>query len=471
MKAVNSANIRDYFNLHSQTSAKWKKRNRYYHKSLERYYKFHIPRGSKVLEIGCGTGDLLNAVEPSYGTGIDFSEKAIETASGKYPHLKFICDDIENLNFESVFDYIIISDLFETLLDVQKAIKNITRLCDDKTRIIISNFNYLWEPALKAGELFGLNSKKPLRNWLSNYDLKNILGIEGFEVIKTERKLLFPKYIPVISTVLNGFFANLAIIEKLDFVNLLVVRKISRIKKDYSVSIVIPCRNEEGNIENALKRIPEFGTSQEIIFIEGYSKDNTYNEALRVKQKYQNKNILVMKQSGKGKSNAVREAFDASSGDVLMILDADLTTPPEDLPKFYDALSSGVGEFINGCRLIYPLEKQAMRFLNSVANKFFGILFSYLLGQKLKDTLCGTKVLLRKDYISIKNNRKYFGEFDPFGDFDLLFGASKLDLKITEIPVRYRSREYGETQISRFSHGWLLLKMSLFAAMKIKFIK
>jgi glycosyltransferase involved in cell wall biosynthesis len=176
-----------------------------------------------------------------------------------------------------------------------------------------------------------------------------------------------------------------------------------------------------------------------------------------------------MKQTGKGKGNAVREAFDVASCDILMILDADLTTPPEDMPKFYDALRNNKGEFINGCRLVYPMEKEAMRFLNFLANKFFGWFFSYLLGQRMKDTLCGTKVLFKNDYERIIANRSYFGDFDPFGDFDLLFGAAKLNLKIAEVIVHYRDREYGSTQISRFSHGWLLIKMSLFAARKIKF--
>ena len=190
---------------------------------------------------------------------------------------------------------------------------------------------------------------------------------------------------------------------------------------------------------------------------------------LRVKEAYPHKDIHVMKQSGKGKGNAVREAFDVANGDILMILDADLTTPPEDMVKFYNALAGNHGEFINGCRLVYPMEKQAMRFLNYLANKFFGWFFTYLLGQRLKDTLCGTKVLFRKDYELIKKNRGYFGEFDPFGDFDLLFGAAKLNLKMVEVIVRYRERKYGSTQISRFSHGWLLIKMSMFAARKMKF--
>jgi glycosyltransferase involved in cell wall biosynthesis len=254
-------------------------------------------------------------------------------------------------------------------------------------------------------------------------------------------------------------------------VNFITARPVSKApkKQEYSTTIVVPSRNEKGNVENAILQTPEFGSHQEFIFIEGGSQDGTYEEMLRVQKAYPDKDIKVMKQTGKGKGNAVREAFDAATCDILMILDADLTTPPEDMPKFYEALARNKGEFINGCRLVYPMEDEAMRFLNLLGNKFFGWFFSFLLGQRMKDTLCGTKVLFKTDYEVIKANRSYFGNFDPFGDFDLLFGAAKLNLKITEVLVRYRNRAYGSTQISRFKHGWLLIKMSLFAARKIKF--
>jgi len=276
-------------------------------------------------------------------------------------------------------------------------------------------------------------------------------------------------YIPVLSFFFNRIIGNLPLLNGVGLVNLIVARPILSEDIEASVTIVVPARNERGNIENVIKRTPQFGLSQEFIFIEGNSSDNTYEEMERVKVAYPNKNIKLMKQTGKGKGNAVREAFDAATGDILMILDSDLTMPPEELPKFYDALRFRKGEFINGCRLVYPMEKNAMRFLNLIGNKFFGWLFSFLLGQQLKDTLCGTKVLYRKDYETIKTNRSYFGDFDPFGDFDLLFGAAKQNLKITEIIIRYRDREYGSTQISRFKHGVLLFKMSFFAARKIKF--
>jgi glycosyltransferase involved in cell wall biosynthesis len=177
---------------------------------------------------------------------------------------------------------------------------------------------------------------------------------------------------------------------------------------------------------------------------------------------------LLHQGDGIGKGDAVRKGFAAATGDVLMILDADLTVPPEDLPKFFEALTSGKGEFINGTRLVYPMERQAMRTLNHLGNKFFSLAFTWLLEQRFRDTLCGTKVLFRRDYERIAANRHYFGDFDPFGDFDLIFGASRLNLRIVEVPVRYRERTYGVTNISRFRHGWLLLRMCLVAFRKLK---
>jgi len=458
-----------YFEQLASKRLLWKKRNRFYHRILEKHYRFIIPEGSNVLELGCGTGELLAAVKPSVGVGVDFSEEMLRIARNRHPHLKFVLADVAVYNSPEKFDYIIISDLLSSLWDIQAVLHNIQNFCHPGTKLVISTYNYIWEPVLRFTEMIGLKAKQPLQNWLTTGDIRNLLELEDFEMIRIERKLLFPKYIPVLNGIINGFLANLPGLNRMNLIHLITARPKIRLSRQFSVSIVIPARNEMGNIENAVKRTPEFGTHQEFIFVEGNSTDKTYEEILRVKEAHPNKDIKVMKQTGKGKGNAVREAFDAATGDILMILDADLTTPPEDLPKFYNALAENHGEFINGCRLVYPMEKQAMRFLNYLANKFFGWSFTYLLGQRIKDTLCGTKVLFKKDYELIKKNRSYFGNFDPFGDFDLLFGAAKLNLKITEIIVRYREREYGSTQISRFRHGLLLLKMSLFAARKIKF--
>lgn len=459
-----------YFEKNAAKRTRWRKRNRAYHSLLEKYFRFLIPENSRVLEIGCGTGELLRAVNPAYGAGVDFSDKMIEIARGLHPDLVFHRQDAESLALSEKFDYVILSDLMGSLWDIQQAVASLKNVTGPGSRVIISQYNYLWEPALRFLEWIGLKARQPRQNWISMGEMKKMLTLEGFEGFKSFRKILFPPGIPLISPFFNKFLANLPILNHLCLVNFIIARKIEDLVADYSVSIVVPAKNERGNIENAILRTPVFGRWQEFIFIEGHSKDGTYEEMLRVKDKYPEKKIRVAIQGGKGKADAVRLGFEMAEGEVLMILDADLTTPPEDMPKFFNAISHHRGEFINGSRLVYPMEKQAMQLVNLLGNKFFSLLFSYLLGQQVKDTLCGTKVLLRSDYEKIKANRHYFGDFDPFGDFDLLFGASKLNLKITEIPVRYRQREYGSTQISKYRHGWLLIRMSLFAAAKIKFI-
>lgn len=461
--------IQNYFDSVSEQRPIWKKRNKTYHKLLEKYYSFIIPKNAKVLEIGCGTGDLLAAVSPSRGVGIDFSEKTIEIARANHPALEFIVQDVESLELNEKFDYIILSDLVGSLWDIQLAFDMLQKVCHDRTRIIISYYNYLWEPLMKFGEFIKLKQKLPLQNWLSTKDITNLLRLSGFETVRTDKKILLPKYIPIFSWLFNNYFANLPFFKGFTLSNFIIARPVAEKSQEYSVSIIVPARNEKGNIENAILTTPMFGSAQEFVFVEGHSADGTYEEMLRVQEKYVDKNIKVIRQSGKGKGNAVRDGFELATGEILFILDADLTTPPQDMPKFYDALRTNRGEFINGCRLVYPMEKQAMRLLNLIANKFFGISFSFLLGQRLKDTLCGTKVLYKKDYEIIKENRHYFGDFDPFGDFDLLFGAAKLNLKMVEINVRYKDRQYGTTQISRFKHGILLIRMTLFASRKLKF--
>jgi len=258
-----------------------------------------------------------------------------------------------------------------------------------------------------------------------------------------------------------------------NMVNLVIARRSAQPKSDsdLSVSVIVPCRNERGNIEDAVKRIPNMGRETEIIFVDGNSTDGTVDEIeTQIKKRPERKIRLIRQGAGRGKGDAVRKGFAAAAGDVFVIQDADLTAPPEDLPKFFAALRDGKGEYINGSRLVYPMEKQAMRFLNLLANKFFGSLFTWLLGQRFRDTLCGTKMIRKSDYEIIAANRSYFGDFDPFGDFDLIFGAVKQNLKVIEVPVRYRARTYGETNISRFRHGWLLLKMSWIAFKKIKWL-
>lgn len=463
--------IKDFYDSVALSRGFWRKKNNYYHKLVEEFYKFQILPQKKVLEIGCGHGDLLATLKTSYGLGIDLSPEMIKIAKLKFPKLNLIQSDVHNLKVQDKFDYVILSDTIGDLEDVQKSFEEIHKVITPESRIIISYFNYFWEPILKFLQKMKLKMPLPEQNWLSSRDIENLLSLTNFEVIKKGRMVLFPIYIPVISALVNQYLARFPLISKLCLVQYFIVRSKQFEPKDYSVSIIVPARNEEGNIEQLILRTPQIGKSTEIIFVEGGSKDNTFNQIRTLIKKYNKRDLKIIKQIGSsGKADAVRKGFAKASGEILMILDADMTVPPEDLLKFYHVIRTNLGELVMGSRLIYPMEKQAMRLLNTIGNKVFGIAFSFLLDQPIKDTLCGTKVLFKKNYLKIVENRKYFGNFDPFGDFDLIFGAAKLNLKILEIPIRYKARVYGETNISRFKHGWLLLKMTLFAAKKIKFI-
>jgi ubiquinone/menaquinone biosynthesis C-methylase UbiE len=458
----------------SQKRDKYIRRNRYYYKDMIKFLRFNIPVNSKVLEIGCGTGYLLNALKPARGVGIDISPGMIATAKENYNHLEFYQMDAENLQLQETFNFIIISDTLGYFEDIQKAFKELAKVTHPGTRIIITYHSFLWQPLLKLAEWLHLKMPQPHLNWLNKRDIINLLELEGFDIIKRGRRFLFPKFFPLLSWFFNKYIAHLPLFNRLCITGYIITRPSvfgAVDSKDYSVSVIVPARNEAGNIENAVKHTPRLGKHTEIIFVEGHSTDNTLAEIKRVYEKYKNEwDIKYTVQEGKGKGDAVREGFAMANGDILMILDGDLTVPPEDLSKFYNAITTGKGEYINGSRLVYPMEKQAMRMLNVLGNKFFSIMFSWLLGQPLKDTLCGTKVISKENWEKIVANRSYFGEFDPFGDFDLIFGASKLNLKIVEVPIRYRAREYGKTNISRFRHGWLLLKMVFFAMNKIKFV-
>jgi glycosyltransferase involved in cell wall biosynthesis len=323
---------------------------------------------------------------------------------------------------------------------------------------------------LKLAEALHLRSKQPKINYIATADFLNLMDLADFEVIRQEQRQLLPRRWLGLGPFINRFIAPLPGIRQLCLRTYIVGRPVRQFPdRKFSASILIPCRNEKGNIENAILRMPRFGSAQEILFVEGNSSDGTFEECERVRDAYKDVwDIKVLKQDGKGKGDAVRKGFAAATNDVLMILDADLTMPPEELPKFYNVLSSGKGEFINGSRLVYPMENQAMQFLNYIANYLFARTFSFLLNQRYTDTLCGTKVLLRRDYEEISRNRAYFGDFDPFGDFDLIFGAARLNLKTAEVPIRYAARTYGETNISRFRHGLLLIRMVGFAFMKLK---
>ncbi|TLX77543.1 glycosyltransferase [Labilibacter sediminis] len=474
--ALVSSEIREYWDGFAPRWVKYRKRRSYYWNSISKYCNYFIHPDSSVLEVGCGSGDLLDSINGKDKIGIDFSPKMIELAKNRFSNISFHQMEAENITLNKKFDAIVMSNVIGVLSDIEQVFGQLNHVSHEKTRIIVTYYNRLWEPVIRLAEFFRIKRKSPRQNWLSSNDIQNLLYLSGFETYKENRSMLMPYNIPMLAPFLNRIISRLPLINKLGLNQFVFARPIPQsisdeeLQQKYTTSVVIPARNESGNIEQAILRLPKFGKDIEIIFVEGNSTDDTWETIQRIQKKYASShNIKILKQEGKGKGDAVRKGYEAASGDILMILDADLTVPPEDLPKFYNAIASGKGEFINGVRLVYPMEKNAMRPLNTMGNHFFSKFFSYILERPIKDTLCGTKVMFRWDYEKLAANRKFFGEFDPFGDFDLLFGAYKLNLKIIDLPIRYRERKYGDTNISRFRHGIILLRMSMFATIKIKF--
>ncbi len=476
MTPYSNLEIKKYWDDFSERWTKYRRRRSYYWNSISKYCNYFIQSDSSILEVGCGHGDLLDSIQCKEKTGIDFSPNMIETGKKRFPHIEFHEMAAENILLDKEYDVIVLSNLIGTLPDIESVFLQLSKVCHEKTRIIVTYYNRMWEPFIRVAEIIGIKRKSPKQNWLSCADIKNLLYLSGFESYKDNRSMLIPYYIPLVSSLLNRFLSRLPVFNLIGLNQFVFARPIpqtileSELNQKYTTSVVIPARNESGNIEEAIKRLPKFGKDIEIIYVEGNSTDDTWETIKAIQQKYKHShNIKIMQQDGKGKGDAVRKGYAAATGDILMILDADLTVPPEDLPKFYNAIASGKGEFINGVRLVYPMEKNAMRPLNTIGNHFFSKFFSYILERPIKDTLCGTKVMFKSDYEKLAANRKFFGEFDPFGDFDLLFGAYKLNLKIIDLPIRYRERKYGDTNISRFRHGIILLRMSTFATFKIKF--
>lgn len=448
--------------------ATWRGQGGWYHRRLEEIFHFLVGPDQRVLEIGCGEGGLLAALQPSRAVGVDFSSEAISRAKANHPDLELVHADAHDLSaLTGPFDVVIFSDTINDLWDVQRVFEQVRPLCMPRTRLIINFYSHLWELPLSILQRLGLASPTLDQNWLTREDVTGMLNLAGFETIRFSNEVLWP--LPL------GGFANRFLVRfwpfnELALANFVIARPAPQLVQKPKVSVIVPARNESGNIKAIFERTPQMGCETELVFVEGHSSDDTCAAIEREMAAHPQTPSQLLRQPGIGKGDAVRLGYDKATGDVLMILDADLTVPPEDLPRFYEALVSGKGEFINGVRLVYPMEKQAMRGLNFLGNKFFSMAFSWMLGQPIKDTLCGTKVLWREDYEKIAANRSYFGDFDPFGDFDLIFGAAKLNLKIIDLPIRYRERTYGSTNISRWKHGLLLLRMVAFAARRIKFV-
>lgn len=434
-----------------------------------------IRPGARVLEVGCGRGELLRRLQPGRGVGVDLSEGMLgqARADNPEPEYEFRRADAQSLGFApgEKFDFIVLDFLVGYLSDVQAVLARLRDVAHERTRLCITSVNSLWIPVLSAGEITGAVTRQPPSNWLSSGDLVNLLELAGWRVVHSATEQLLPLPVPLLDGFFNRFLVRLPGFRHLGSALYLVARPArAGITAPLSCSVIVPVCNEAGNIRPALERIPVLGAGTEVIFVEGGSRDDTWAVVQQECAAYAGPlRVRAIKQTGRGKWDAVRTGFASATGEVLVIQDGDLTAAPEELPKFFEAIASGAAEFANGSRLVYPMEKEAMRFLNLLGNKFFALALSFTLGQPIKDTLCGTKMLLRRDYERILDRIRFLGDFDPFGDFNLLFGAALLKLRIRDIPVRYKDRTYGTTNISRFRHGWLLLKMTVFGLAKVKF--
>ncbi len=454
----------------------WRGVTAYYHQCLEHLYARLTPPGSRVLELGCGRGNVLAATRPAVGVGVDLSTEMLRIARSRYPDLRFIHADVLDLDVGESFDVIILSDLVNDVWDVQSAFEVARRHALPHSRLLLNFYSHVWQLPLQAAGRVGLASPKLGKNWITREDADHLLGLAGFETVRHFTELLWPVRTPLLDTVCNRYLARLWPFSMLALSHVMIARPrpnrpvAGAHASDLRVSVIVPARNEAGNISAIMEAVPEMGAGTELIFVEGGSTDDTYEVIRRTIEEHPQRTAMLLRQPGRGKADAVRAGFARATGDVFMIYDADMTVPSDDLVRFYRALRDNVGEFINGSRLVYPMESGAMQYFNLVANRLFGLTFSWLLGQSIKDTLCGTKVLSREHYEQIAANRSHFGDFDPFGDFDLLFGAANLNLKIVDLPIRYRERTYGSTNIDRWRHGLLLLRMVAFAARRIKFV-
>ena len=454
----------------------WIKRNRYYYELLTRLLRFLVEPNKKVLLVGCGPAYHLAAVRPKEGKGIDISPEMVDIARQRNPCFEFAVAFPDKEEFRRVFepgekfDYILFNNIGDTV-DVLQALRNLRPLCLRHTRLLVETYNHLWEPLVAFAEWAGMKVPRTEQNWLSMTDIRNLMKLASFEALETHRIVILPKYVPLLSAFFNRFCARLPLLKRLCMTQVVIGRLLpsSVPKEELSVSVIVPCRNEKGNVEDAAQRILQLGRLTEIIFCDDQSTDGTAEEVLRVQSLYPDKDIRLERGPGVCKSRNVWTGFDTATGDILMILDADLTTIPEELPYFMDVIASGQGEFINGSRLVYPVPKGAMTTANMLGNKFFSVAFTYLLGQRVKDTLCGTKVLWRSDWERIKPMLGSWGIEDRWGDYELLFGAAKLNLKILDLPVHYQERIYGSTKMTRvFRNGLVMLKMCWHGFLKLK---
>ncbi|MGE0269145.1 MAG: glycosyltransferase [Candidatus Omnitrophota bacterium] len=444
--------VRQHFDKIAPNYDYWKQKNAYYYNTLKAFISQMIPKGSSVLEFGCGTGEILAYMEPSRGVGVDLSEEMLKVARKKFPQYEFIHSPVEDFNLDEKFDYIIMVDIVDHVYDVMDVFRSAYKFCKPTTKIFLTTINPWWDPILMFMEKINAKMPEGPHNFIERRSLFKVIELMDFSVSYYGHLLLFPKYIPFLSYLANSVGIRLWPFSLLSSTQYLTIQPEPENKTDLGCgcSVIIPCYNEEGNIEDAIRRVPHMGKRTEIVVVNDGSKDGTAAKVRSLQAEFPNLKLIDYSPN-RGKGQAVKAGFDAAEEEIIMILDADISTPPEELPRFFNPLNKGLCQFVNGTRLVYPMEDQAMRMINLFGNKIFGWIMSFITQQNLTDTLCGTKALYKKDFKRIKWGK------DKWGDFDLLFGAAKLGSKIMEVPVHYKSRVSGESKMRSFKHGMHLL--------------
>ncbi len=444
--------VKEHFDDIADDYDKWKKKNAYYYSTIQSFIQRNVRPNSKILEIGCGTGEILASTRPKAGMGIDISPRMVEIAKKKFPQYQFKSTPIEDFHTDEKFDYIIMVDVVDHVYDIMDVFKSVYRLSHPTTKIILTTINPWWDPILMLMEKWGQKMPEGPHNFIEKRNISKILEMMSFSVSYSGYLLLFPKFIPILSYLANTLGVRIWGLNKFSSVQYMVVQPMPENKTDLGLgcSVIIPCHNEEGNIEDAIKRVPKMGKETEIIVINDGSTDKTADKVRAIQKQYSYLKLIDYSPN-KGKGFAVKSGFDAATQEVLMILDADMAVPPEELPRFFEPLNKGICQFVNGSRMVYPMEGQAMRTLNLFGNKLFALLMTFITGQNLTDTLCGTKAFYKKDYAFMEMG------IDKWGDFDLLFGGAKLGCKMVEVPVHYQERKAGKSKMKTFQHGCHLL--------------
>jgi len=435
----------------SEVIPRWK---RYFHNlvaaeisSMTRYYDAVI----QWLRVEGDSGYLLSRIEARHTSAVSNDEP-----------LPDLTDDRKRVA-------VLLNGTFNHHLDVEELLHSMKPKLARTSRLVIVAFNPYLQSLYRLAVSLNLKAGAMPTTFLTVTNLDSLCRLAGFQLVRMRPAGYMPFRLLGLGSLINRVLPAIPLLRHLSIATVIVLRPLVDDQTRASVSVIIPSRNERGNIEPAVRRLPDLGSEVEIVFVEGHSTDGTWEEILRVRDAYaKTHRIVALQQSGQGKADAVRIGFEHATGDLLTILDADLTMPPELLPRFIDAYRNGVADFINGNRIVYPMEGGAMRFLNRLGNVFFAKALTWILGVRLGDCLCGTKLVRRDDYARMVAWRREFGDFDPFGDFELLFPAAMLGIGLADVPIRYRARTYGSTQIRRFRHGLMLLKMTLVGFFRVK---